>query len=236
MLPGVLEADLRAVIEDLNAVGYPFQWAWFQALTALRFPVIGTVQIGGIGLELRAAHEPWPLLAEEVTAAGVTRFIDAACERVQVRLSGMAPARYTLTCNGQFVPLQRMAADGEYLAGVRFKVSNPPATLHPTLAPVHALVFDLIDTWTGRVIGGCTYFPAQRDAWWPGGYAAPVTSAAASRGPLEREVRAALPPVSLPGSGKRGRFAPHGRGGPRLAPLPSYRDEAPYLLDLTLQT
>ena len=46
---------------------------------------------------------------------------------------------------------------GEYVAGVRFRAWQPPSALHPTIG-IHApLVFDIIDTWNGRSVGGCTY-------------------------------------------------------------------------------
>ena len=150
MLPDLLFDDLRTVVADLVAADYPFQLDWFKPLFELRFPVLGSVQIGPLTLKLRSAHEPWPLLAEEATAGGVARFVDAANERLQVTLSGAHPGRYLLVCNGHRVPLQETATHGEYIAGVRYKVSNPPATLHPTVWPVQALVFDVIDTWTGR--------------------------------------------------------------------------------------
>ena len=47
--------------------------------------------------------------------------------------------------------------DGEYVAGVRFRAWQPPECLQPTIG-VHApLVFDIVDVWNNRSIGGCTY-------------------------------------------------------------------------------
>ena len=140
MLPDVLWGDLRSVVGDLVAARYPFQLDWFEPLFELRFPVLGSVPIGPLTLKLRSAHEPWPLLAEEATGGGMARFIDASTERLQVTLSGAHPGRYVLACNGHRVPLQETATHGEYVAGVRYKASNPPATLHPTVWPVQALV------------------------------------------------------------------------------------------------
>ena len=58
---------------------------------------------------------------------------------------------------GRAVPLHPTGTRAEYVAGVRYRACQPPSALHPTI-PVHApLVFDLVDTWSGRAIGGCTY-------------------------------------------------------------------------------
>lgn len=233
MLPDVLWDDLCAVVEDLNDVGYPFQLSWFEPLMALRFPILGVVQLGEITLELRTAHEPWPLLAEQASAAGMARFIDMANERVQVKLSGLTPLRYVLACNGHRVPLQNTGTHAKYLAGVRYKVTNPPATLHPTIPPVDALVFDLIDTWSGRAIGGCTYLPARPILWGPVG--SPVAASAADGAPGGAASAPRPPPPPPPPPARQsGAFLPQGSGyGPMPLPPPGHNERYPYLLDLT---
>ncbi|EMI16636.1 transglutaminase-like superfamily domain-containing protein [Rhodopirellula maiorica SM1] len=227
MLPQVLWDDFGLVIRDLNESGLPLQQDWFRSIFELNFPRLGHVQIGDITLELRRAHEPWPLLAEEVTGAGIARFIDVANERLQVRLSGVVPDRYELACNRQSVPLKRGVTDGEYVAGVRYKVTQPPSTLHPTIAAVTKLVFDLIDTWTGKSIGGCTYYPA-----------APQTCTEASvETPTPVQLpggKPTVPPVAEPQSPVRvsGRFESTG-SGEYTKPTQRLDRRFPYLLDLT---
>ena len=62
-----------------------------------------------------------------------------------------------ITCNGRRVPLQPTGVVGEFVAGIRYRAWNPPNALHPTIGVHSPLVFDLIDRWNGRSVGGFTY-------------------------------------------------------------------------------
>ncbi len=157
MMPHYVWADVKDVIEDLNEHGYPFQQQWLAAFEEFRFPHYGNMNIGDINLELRWAIEPWHVLGEEVSSFGTSRYVDSSVERLQVKLTGLTPERYVLACNGRRVPLRNTGTHGEYVAAVRYRAWQPASALHPLIG-IHApLVFDLIDVWNGRSVGGCTY-------------------------------------------------------------------------------
>ena len=165
MLPHYLWEDLNEIVADLCAHDLSFESEWFAPFLEFRFPRYGEVQIGDSRIELRAALEPWHVLGEEVTAGGTARYVDSSVERLQVRVVGLNPARYALTCNGRRVPLRPTARTGDYVGAVRYRAWKPPSALHPTI-PVHSpLVFDLVDSWNGLSIGGCTYHVVH-----PGGH------------------------------------------------------------------
>ena len=157
MLPHYLWADLKDVIADLDDAGFPFQLDWYQPFLEFRFPRYGTLQLGDLSIELRTAIEPWHVLGEESTSLGTARYVDSSVERLQVKASGITDSRYVLVCNGRRVPLAATGVQGEQVAGVRYRAWQPPSALHPTIGIHSPLVFDLIDTWNGRAIGGCTY-------------------------------------------------------------------------------
>ncbi len=157
MLPHYVEQDMKDVCADLQAAGFAFDPAWLAPFQEFRFPVYGRVQYQGIELELRAALEPWNILGEEMSSQGTARFVDSSLERVQVKVTGLTDTRYVVSCNGRHVPLRKTGVHGEYVAGVRYRAWQPPSALHPTIG-IHApLIFDIIDTWNGRSIGGCAY-------------------------------------------------------------------------------
>jgi uncharacterized protein (DUF2126 family) len=157
MLPHFVELDWEDVMADLREAGFAFQDSWFAPHIEFRFPMIGSVTKRGIRLELRHALEPWHVLGEEASGGQTVRNVDSSVERLQVKVSGMIDSRYTVLCNGRPVPLQFTGKEGEFVAGVRYRAWQPASCLHPNI-PVHSpLVFDIVDTWSGRSIGGCAY-------------------------------------------------------------------------------
>jgi uncharacterized protein (DUF2126 family)/transglutaminase-like putative cysteine protease len=164
MLPYFVERDLQDVIAEQNNAGYPLRAEWFAPHLEFRFPKYGDFTTFGTEVELRQALEPWHVMGEEGAAGGAVRYVDSSVERLQVKVTGLPPDRFVLTCNGRRVPLRSTGAVGEFVAGVRYKAWQPPSALHP-LVPSHApLTFDLVDTWMSRSMGGAQYHVAH-----PGG-------------------------------------------------------------------
>jgi uncharacterized protein (DUF2126 family)/transglutaminase-like putative cysteine protease len=157
MLPHFVAQDMRDVVLDLRRSGYAFEFEWFAPFFEFRFPRFGTVAYHGIELELRQAIEPWHVLGEEVAAGGTSRYVDSSVERMQIKVRHMNDNRHVITCNGRPLPLTATGTRGEYVAGVRYRAWCPPSALHPTIGVQAPLVFDLVDTWNGQSIGGCTY-------------------------------------------------------------------------------
>ena len=157
LLPHFVREDLKEVVETLQDQGFPFQLEWLDAFFEFRFPVFGRVQYGGIGVEIRMALEPWNVLGEESTSSGTARYVDSSVERLQVTVTGLTEGRHILACNGRRIPLRATGRTGEYVAGVRYKAWDPWSALHPTIGVQAPLVFDIIDTWNRKSLGGCVY-------------------------------------------------------------------------------
>jgi uncharacterized protein (DUF2126 family)/transglutaminase-like putative cysteine protease len=164
MLPTFVKMDFDDVLTELGDAGFHFDPAWFAPHFEFRFPRVGEFCVEAIQVTLRNALEPWHVMGEESTSSGTARYVDSSLERLEVHVSGLNPSRYTLTVNGQALPLQPTGTTGEYVASVRYKAWNPPSSLHPSIG-VHApLTVDVLDTWMKRSIGGAQYHVAH-----PGG-------------------------------------------------------------------
>ncbi len=213
LLPHFVWQDFRDVICDQRRAGYPLQLEWFAPFLEFRFPHFGTIRSEtGISLELRTAIEPWHVLGEEVTSHGTARFVDSSVERLQVKVNGMTNERHLVTCNGRRLPLRNTGRRGECVAGVRFKAWQPPSGLHPAISAQAPLVFDLVDTWNRRSIGGCTYHVEH-----PGGRNPDTFPVNAN----EAEAR------------RMARFFAHGHTpGPMNPPAEEPSRDFPYTLDL----
>ena len=164
MLPTFIKMDFDDVLTELGDTGFHFDPAWFAPHFEFRFPRVGEFCVDAIQVTLRNALEPWHVMGEESTSGGTARYVDSSLERLEVHVTGLNPSRYTVTVNGQSLPLQPTGTSGEYVASVRYKAWNPPSSLHPSIG-VHApLTLDVLDTWMKRSIGGAQYHVAH-----PGG-------------------------------------------------------------------
>jgi uncharacterized protein (DUF2126 family) len=235
LLPHFVREDMREVVVDLNRAGYKFELDWFEPFLEFRFPHFGSVNIDAMELELRFAIEPWHVLGEEMGSQGTARFVDSSVERLQLRINGLTESRHVVVCNGRRLALRSTGRKGEYVVGVRYRAWQPPSALHPTIKPHSPLVFNVVDTWNGQAIGGCTYHVTH-----PGGRSYdvfPVNAFEAEARRITRFWDLGAAPGSVqtapPAFAGLGTFTPiPGSSVPMTPPEEEPNEEFPYTVDL----
>ena len=169
LLPHEVKADFDLVLADLRRHGMAFESSWYDAFFEFRFPRLGTADVDGVHVELRAGVEPWLTLGEEATGTGTSRYVDSSLERLQVRVDGLPagdPRRVTV--NGVELPLRPAGDAGAWVAGVRYRAWQPWSCLHPTIEEHAPIAVDLVDPdWSrhdpstgltpAATLGGCVY-------------------------------------------------------------------------------
>jgi uncharacterized protein (DUF2126 family) len=166
LLPYWMWRDFEDVLSLLESRGLALPAAAYRPFVELRCPVAGSLQAGDVLLEVRNALEPWPVLGEQMTATGTSRFVDSSMERIEVRVEGLVPERHLILVNGHELPLRPTPTTGEHVGGVRFRAWAPPQSLQAHLGIHHPIHLDVVDTWGKRSLGACAYH-----VWHPEGRA-----------------------------------------------------------------
>lgn len=157
LLPTFLWRDVEDVLAFLARADHPLPSEVYRAFLELRCPVAGRLDAGDVLVEVRNALEPWPVLGEEPSGGGTSRYVDSSVERIEVRAEGLVPERHAILVNGHVLPLRATGRSGEGAAGVRFRAWAPPRSLHAHLGVHHPLRIDVLDRWAARSLGACAY-------------------------------------------------------------------------------
>jgi uncharacterized protein (DUF2126 family) len=145
-LPTCLLDDFESLLDELRDAGCPIPRDVFRKIWNWRFPKLLTHRDDGSRLEVRRAHENWPLLCETPVEGGTTsRFVDTSMHRLEVRVNDAFAERHDLFVHGRRLPLAQISPDVR-LAGLRYRRSCLYPCLHPGI-PIH-LPLDLVITET----------------------------------------------------------------------------------------
>ena len=95
------------MLAEQTAAGYALEPAWFAPHFEFRFPKYGDfASMRRASWSCARRSSRGTCMGEEGAAGGAVRYVDSSVERVQVKVTGLAPDRYAIACNGRRVPLQ----------------------------------------------------------------------------------------------------------------------------------
>lgn len=152
MLPYFLEQDFKDVLLDLQDYGYNFQFHWFAAQFARRFPQLGTVTLDDVELDLSVAIEPLNTLYDPQIDPSI---LPPQLKRLQLKTTHMDPDRHIVTCNGFQVPLTEADENRVQVAAIRLYQNLPelPSKAVMKRTP-NKLTFELVDKENKSSLGG----------------------------------------------------------------------------------
>jgi len=143
-LPSILWQDFSEVLSDLHGSGFPVSSDVFRKIWEWKFPCILDFESGGVKIEIRRAHESWPLLCETPVDGGTTsRFVDTSMQRLEVAANVAPGSRFEMRFNDRPLPLHPIAG-GLHIAGLRYRRTNLYPSLHPGLPPQLPLRLDIV--------------------------------------------------------------------------------------------
>jgi uncharacterized protein (DUF2126 family) len=187
LLPYWMWRDFEDVLAFLDSRGVGLPADGYRPFVDLRCPTVGSLDVGGLVLEVRNAIEPWHVLGEEVATTGTSRYVDSSMERVEIRATGLTDERHVVLVNGVALPMRATGQRDLRVGGVRFRAWAPAHSLQPHLGIHHPLRFDIVDAWGKRSLGACAYH-----VWHPEGRAfeaAPLTQVEAAARRAQRFTR-----------------------------------------------
>jgi len=143
-LPSVLWKDLDEVLKDLSRHGFRLDPEIYRSIWNWKFPKILSFANGSARIEVRKAHESWPLLCETPVDGGTTsRFVDTSMQRLEVSANPSFAADCEIRFNNR--PLRLVPVGGDlFIAGLRYRRTNLYPSLHPGLPPQIPLHLDII--------------------------------------------------------------------------------------------
>jgi uncharacterized protein (DUF2126 family) len=188
-LPFFLRLDLRDVFSDLTGAGLGLGPELEQLLLAKEALVLGSVDTGGLRLNVQQALEFWPLVGDVASQeGGGSRLVDASTSRFQVRIDALDDtadlASLRLVVKGHLIPLRAERLGGKPVAviGLRFRSFVPWSGLHPAIGAEKTVQLTL-----AHASGECltvTLFP-----WRPNGEAYPGLPEGLSEASARRQER-----------------------------------------------
>jgi len=149
-LPTILWQDLAEVLAGLRSGGFPVEEKIFRDIWNWKFPRMLAFEHDGHALEIRKAHESWPLLCETPVDGGTTsRFVDTSMERLEITATPGFLENHGIRVNNRPLVLREISP-GLFAAGLRYRRTNLSPSLHPGLPPQVPLELEILGNRSAR--------------------------------------------------------------------------------------